>query len=130
MEGIKEVRQLTDKSTRWVAEVGLKEKEWTADGVEKVPDVRVAWRNTSGAPKVVSFEPVGADRTKVTARMTYYPETFVEKAGDFLGVGSTRVLGDLERFKAFIEGRGKETGAWRGEIRGGDVRPAPPGAGS
>jgi hypothetical protein len=27
-----------------------------------------------------------------------------------------RVKGDLERFKEFIEGRGKETGAWRGEV--------------
>jgi len=27
------------------------------------------------------------------------------------------VTGDLERFKDFIESRGRETGAWRGEIR-------------
>jgi hypothetical protein len=26
------------------------------------------------------------------------------------------VKGDLERFKEFIEGRGQETGAWRGEV--------------
>jgi hypothetical protein len=28
-----------------------------------------------------------------------------------------RVKGDLERFKSFIEGRGNETGAWRGDVR-------------
>jgi len=27
-----------------------------------------------------------------------------------------RVQRDLERFKAFIEARGRETGAWRGKI--------------
>jgi hypothetical protein len=27
-----------------------------------------------------------------------------------------RVTGDLERFKAYIEGRGSETGTWRGEV--------------
>jgi hypothetical protein len=27
------------------------------------------------------------------------------------------VEGDLQRFKEFIESRGRETGAWRGEIR-------------
>ncbi|HEV8585945.1 MAG TPA: cyclase, partial [Methylomirabilota bacterium] len=27
-----------------------------------------------------------------------------------------RIKGDLERFKEFIERRGRETGAWRGEI--------------
>jgi hypothetical protein len=26
------------------------------------------------------------------------------------------VKGDLERFKEFIESRGSETGAWRGEV--------------
>ena len=28
----------------------------------------------------------------------------------------TRVKGDLERFKQFIEARGHETGAWRGDV--------------
>jgi hypothetical protein len=26
------------------------------------------------------------------------------------------VKGDMERFKEFIESRGRETGAWRGEV--------------
>jgi len=37
------------------------------------------------------------------------------------GVVSARVKGDLERFKEFIERRGRETGAWRGEIQHGQV---------
>jgi hypothetical protein len=45
------------------------------------------------------------------------PEGIVEKAGDWLGVIRTRTKGDLERFKEFIEGRGRETGAWRGEVK-------------
>ena len=32
------------------------------------------------------------------------------------GVPDRRVMGDLERFKQFIESRGEETGGWRGEI--------------
>jgi hypothetical protein len=39
-----------------------------------------------------------------------------------LGVVKRRVAGDMERFKEFIEERGRETGAWRGEIHGDDVR--------
>ena len=124
MSGIKEVRQITDKKTHWVADVGFKEKEWDAEIIEQTPDRRVAWRNTSGAPNagVVTFEPVGAGKTQVTARMTYHPESFAEQVGDFLGVVSNRVQGDLNRFKAFIESRGTETGAWRGEIRGDQVK--------
>jgi hypothetical protein len=48
--------------------------------------------------------------------MDFDPEGFVEQAGDKLGAVSMRVKGDLGRFKEFIEGRGTETGAWRGEI--------------
>jgi hypothetical protein len=32
-----------------------------------------------------------------------------------------RVKGDLQRFKEFVESRGRETGAWRGEIKQGHV---------
>jgi hypothetical protein len=40
----------------------------------------------------------------------------VEQLGDWVGVVSHRVESDLKRFKEYIESRGRETGAWRGEI--------------
>jgi hypothetical protein len=43
--------------------------------------------------------------------------SLVEAAGDKLGFVQKRAEGDLERFKEFIESRGVETGAWRGEVR-------------
>ena len=64
----------------------------------------------------VSFNPVNEDITRVTLRIDYEPETFLEEAGDKLGIVSSRVQGDLQRFKEFIEARGAETGAWRGKI--------------
>ena len=62
------------------------------------------------------FNPVNEDITRVTLRIDYEPETFLEEAGDKLGIVSSRVQGDLQRFKEFIEARGAETGAWRGKI--------------
>jgi hypothetical protein len=41
----------------------------------------------------------------------------LEKVGSALGSDDRRVKGDLQRFKEFIESRGAETGAWRGEVR-------------
>lgn len=55
-------------------------------------------------------------RTKVSVAIDDEPNRAVEKAGDLLGVVDRRVQGDLERFKEFLESRGTETGAWRGEI--------------
>ena len=61
----------------------------------------------------------------MTLALEYDPKGFIEKVGDALGVVSRRVEGDLERFKRFIEERGSETGAWRGEVHPGDVHPRP-----
>ena len=119
MEGVEEVQQLDDKRLHWKADVGGKTKEWDAEIFEQIPDQRVAWRSTTGALNtgMVNFEPLGATRTRVAVRMNYEPEGLVENVGDFLGVVGRRVQGDLERFKQFIQLRGRETGAWRGEIR-------------
>ena len=42
--------------------------------------------------------------------------------GANLGFLERRVKDDLERFKKFIESRSIETGAWRGEVHGEEVR--------
>jgi uncharacterized membrane protein len=119
MEGVKAVQQLDAKRLHWRAEIAGKEKEWDAEITEQIPDERIAWRSRSGAPNggVVTFHVLSPTRSKVMLQMEYDPETFIEKAGDAVGIVSQRVTGDLERFKDFIESRGRETGAWRGEIR-------------
>jgi uncharacterized membrane protein len=118
MDGVKEVRQLDDTHVHWHAEVWGKDKEWDAEITEQEPDNRISWKSISGAPNAgtVRFEPLGADRTKVRLAMAYEPEGAVENVGDSLGVFSARVQRTVEDFKTFIEKRGSETGAWRGEV--------------
>ncbi len=119
MEGIEEIRQLDDKRLHWRANVGGKEKEWHAVISEQIPDERIAWHNTTGATNagVVTFHRLNDKTTRIMLQVEYDPEGIVENVGDLVGVVSTRVKGDLQRFKEFIEARGTETGAWRGEIR-------------
>jgi hypothetical protein len=52
----------------------------------------------------------------VMVQMDWEPEGVTEKIGATLGMDSRRVQGDLGRFKELIEGRGRESGAWRGEV--------------
>ena len=54
--------------------------------------------------------------TRVTLQLDYEPEGVVESVGSALNVPERRMQGDLERFKEFIESRGNESGAWRGDI--------------
>jgi uncharacterized membrane protein len=120
MHGVEEVKQLDDKRLRWRAEIGGKVVEWDAEIFEQIPDRRVAWRSISGPLNsgMVNFESLGPNRTKIWLKINYRTEGAMEKLGSALGVVSQRVEGDLERFKEFIEGRGAETGAWRGQIEG------------
>lgn len=121
MEGVESVTQIDDTRLRWVAEIGGQSREWNAEIVEQVPDQRIAWRATdgNGPDGVVTFEPIGADETRITVEMTYEPEGVTEQLGSAIGSDSRQVKGDLERFKELIESRGVESGAWRGEVRGG-----------
>jgi uncharacterized membrane protein len=133
MEGVEQVEQLDEKRLHWVAEIAGRRKEWDAEIFEQVPDQKIAWRSTSGAQNagIVSFRPLDVNRTQITVRMEYEPEGAVEMVGSALGAVSSRIEGDLERFKKFIQSRGQETGAWRGEIHGGKVEtPTPSGSSS
>jgi uncharacterized membrane protein len=118
MEGVREVRQLDDKRLTWCAEVGGKEKRWEAEITEQIPDARIAWRSRTGANNagVVTFHRLDDRKTRVMLQLDYDPQGVVENVGDAVGVVSSRVRGDLARFKDFIEQRGRETGAWRGSI--------------
>jgi uncharacterized membrane protein len=118
MEGVDEVRQIDDTHLHWVTSVGPVTREFDATVTEQHPDERVAWKSDSGPEHagVVTFHRLDDQQTKVTVQMSIDPEGFVENVADKAGVLDHRVKGDLERFKDFIENRGTETGAWRGEV--------------
>jgi uncharacterized membrane protein len=125
MEGVEAVQKLDEKHLHWVAQVAGQKKEWDAEIVEQVPDQRIAWRSTGGAPNTgtVMFQPK-SDHTMITLRMNYEPQGAMEKMGDAMGMVSSRIEGDLKRFQQYIEHRGgTTTGGWRGSINDGQVNP-------
>ena len=118
MEGVEEVKQMDDTTLHWKASIAGQQREWDAKITEQTPDQRIAWTDIGGAENagVVTFHRIDDNTTKVMLQMDFEPEGAVETAGDALGLVKARVKGDLERFKGFIESRGQETGAWRGEV--------------
>lgn len=125
MEGVKAVRQLDDRRLHWHAEIAGRDEQWEAAIQLQEPDRCVAWESIAGARNAgrVDFEPIDGGHTRVNLTLEYEPQGATEKLGDLMGVMSRRVKGDLERFKEFVEQRGRETGAWRGSVHGTDVRP-------
>ena len=83
-----------------------------------MPDDRIAWRSTAGPEQagVVTFHRLGDGRTKVMLQLEVEPQGIAESVGDKLGFIRRRTKADMNRFKEYIESRGAETGAWRGEV--------------
>ncbi len=123
MDGVESVRQLDDKTLFWKAKIAGKMEEWQATITEQIPDKRIAWRNVAGATNAgqVDFLALGPNSTRVTLTLEYDPQGAVENVGDALGFVKRQVEGDLRRYKQFVEERGSETGAWRGEIKNRDA---------
>jgi len=118
MEGVEEITQVDPTHTHWKTKIGGVAREFDAEITEQHPDERVAWHTIDGPRQagVVTFHRLGDGRSKVMLQMDFEPEGLVENVGDKIGVVESRVSGDLTRFKEFIEARGTESGAWRGDV--------------
>ncbi|MFB6549820.1 MULTISPECIES: SRPBCC family protein [unclassified Streptomyces] len=123
MEGVEEVRQLDERRNRWTTNVSGVKREFDTEIVDQLPDERITWRTTTGDTSqkgMVRFQRLDDTHTRVELVMDVEPTGIAEKTGDMLGVIDRRVKGDMQRFKEYIEGRGGESGAWRGRIRPGE----------
>ena len=123
MENVQAVQQVDDTHLHWVAEIAGKRHEWDAEITYQDPDHHIAWRATDGKQNngSVRFERLGEGRTRLKVRMSWETEGATEALGEAVGVDDRGVKADLKRFKELVEGRGGETGAWRGEVREGEV---------
>ncbi|HEY5981790.1 MAG TPA: SRPBCC family protein [Microlunatus sp.] len=120
MDGVQSVTQQGPTHTHWVVKVGGARKEFDAEVTDQTRDRTIAWRSTGGDTDGhtgrVTFESLGAASTRVTIQLGWEPDGLVEKAGAALGFDQRQVNSSAKDFKQFIESRGAETGAWRGEI--------------
>lgn len=119
MEGIKEVRRTAGGQLHWRGEILGKEVGWDAVIDEQISRERISWRSLSGQPNAatVSFTELGPETTRVKLVIQYSPLGAPQLIADALGVASSRVEADLERFRTFLEGR-------RGQILIGQASPA------
>jgi len=128
MEGVLEVRQVTDSRIEWRAQVEGEERTWRSEIVEQTPDQRIAWCSEEGPRNdaIMVFRPGADNSTVLTLRIDHEPDTQPRSPGEYEAVLSRRVESDLCRFKEFMEQRGYETGGWRGEIHQGRVERGDP----
>ena len=110
---------MTDTLTEWKVSVAGVERTFEANITEQHPDERVAWNSTGGEENhagVVTFHKLSDNETRVTVQLDWEATGLAEKAGALLGVDDHVIKKDLQHFKEFIESKGAETGAWRGDV--------------
>ncbi len=118
MDGVDEITQVTETRTHWKTSIAGVSREFDTEITEQLPDERVAWRSVDGVDQagVVTFHRIEDATTRIMLQLDFDPDGILETVADKLGFVKARAKGDLERFKEFIEARGTETGAWRGEV--------------
>lgn len=124
MQDVETVQQLDDTHLHWSAKMSYQPLEWDSEIVEQIPDRCIAWRNDGGPMQAgkVELQPVGDDVVRVTMTVECDPaQVPAERSGNPVEMVALRIEDDLARLKQFIEGRGSETGEWRGEVHGGQV---------
>lgn len=122
MNGVESITQTSDTASHWVIRVGGVLREFDTEITEQRPDERVAWKSVDGKSHAgaVTFHRLDETSTRVTVQLDWDPESVVEKVGSAVGADGRQVKSDLKRFKEFIENRGTESGAWRGEVAAAD----------
>ena len=114
------ITQTDDTHSHWKVTVAGAEREFDTVISEQIPDDRIAWTSTGGEVDhagVVTFHHLDDTKSRMAVQIDWEPEGFVEKAGAALGVDDKAVKAQLAEFKKFIESRGVEDGAWRGEVK-------------
>ena len=119
MSFVESITQKTDTLTHWKVKIAGAEREFDAEITEQHPDERVAWNSVGGDENhagVVTFHRLSDTETRVTVQIDWEPTGLLEKAGAVFGADDHSVKKDLEHFKEYIESRGAESGAWRGDV--------------
>jgi uncharacterized membrane protein len=123
-KGVVSVERRDETTSDWQVKVAKSNRAWKGTVTEQIPDERIAWTSegAKGTTRgVVTFHPLGENLTKVLLVLEYFPKGVMEKTGNLWRAQGRRVRLDLKAFRKFVTMRGEATGAWRGEIRDGEV---------
>ena len=118
MEGVLQVRRAGEQRLHWHARRHEQEVEWDSEITETVPNQLIRWRDLEGQHRgSLLFEPLAHGQTRVRMRMEF-DALPVDKEQAL----TTRVAGDLERFKSMVEAGAGEGAANTGTGDADDAR--------
>ena len=123
MHGVEKVEQRDDAHLVWHEKIWGIRREWEAEITDQRPNQRIAWKSLSGTETtgVVTFHELSDRLTRIEVILDFQPQGLLEKTASGFRMSRRALKSDLMRFKAFVEMRDEETGAWRGRVEEGEV---------
>jgi uncharacterized membrane protein len=123
MHRVKQVKQGEETKLTVGSKVWGFKREWEVEITDQEPNERIAWKTVGGTKNagVVTFHELDENLTRVLVTLDWPPDGIMEKMASGLRVIKRATQADLKRFRAFMEMRDEETGAWRGRIEDGEV---------
>jgi uncharacterized membrane protein len=117
------VEQRDDTHLVWHEKIWGIRRQVEAEITEQRPNERIAWTTNGGVEStgVVTFHELSDRLTRVMVTHDFQPHGVLEKTASGFRMSRRALRSDLMRFKAFIEMREEETGAWRERIEDGEV---------
>jgi uncharacterized membrane protein len=123
MHRVEKVEQRDDGHVVWHENIWGIRREWESEITDQVPNERIAWKSLSGTETtgIVTFHRLSDRLTRIEVNLDFQPQGLLEKTASGFRMSRRALKSDLMRFKAFIEMRQQETGAWRGHVEEGEV---------
>lgn len=102
---VQKVARIDERTFSWWLALPGADKAFTAELTEVVPQERIAWRTIDGVEHagVVTFERLDEANTRVTLRIEYNPQGFVEHLGAQTNLDSALATKDLGEFRRTAE---------------------------
>lgn len=123
MHAVAKVEQIDAARTEFELRRWGLQRSWKAHIVDQRPEERIAWRSVQGMrlAGVTTFHAISDRLTRMDVSVVVEPTGILQRIVRSVGLVDRLVANELQRFKAFIEMREEETGAWRGYIADGEV---------
>jgi uncharacterized membrane protein len=123
MHRVEKLEQRDETHLVWHENIWGLRREWEAEITDQRPNERIAWKSLSGTQTsgVVTFHRLSDRLTRIEVNLDFQPQGLLERTASGFRMSRRALKSDLMRFKAFVEMREEETGAWRGRVEEGEL---------
>jgi uncharacterized membrane protein len=127
MHRVEKLEQRDETHLVWHENIWGVRREWEAEITDQRPNERIAWKSLGGTQTsgVVTFHRLSDRLTRIEVNLDFQPQGFLERTASGFRMSRRALKSDLMRFKAFVEMREEETGAWRGRVEEGELVEGP-----